>query len=103
MGRTVFVMAILLMLAAMSLVTARYQSRQLFIENEQLVSQFNELDVIWRHLQVDRADLSRNARIDQIARDTLKMQPIAPARTIYVRPAPAQSAGGLTNASTLLF
>lgn len=94
MGRTVFVMAILLMLAAMSLVTARYQSRQLFIENEQLVSQFNELDVDWRKLQLDRAELSRNARIDQIARDTLKMQPIAPARTIYVREAPALTAGG---------
>ncbi len=94
MGRTVFVMAILLMLVAMSLVTARYQSRQLFIENEQLVSQFNELDVIWRNLQLDRAELSRNARIDQIARDTLKMQPIAPARTIYVREAPGLPAQG---------
>lgn len=94
MGRTVFVMAILLMLAAMSLVTTRYQSRQKFIENEQLVSQFNELDVVWRNLQLERAELSRNARIDQIARDTLKMQPIAPARTIYVREAPAQSAKG---------
>lgn len=94
MGRTVFVMAILLMLAAMSLVTTRYQSRQLFIENEQLVSQFNELDVDWRNLQLERAELSRNARIDQIARETLKMQPIAPARTIYVREVPAQSAVG---------
>lgn len=94
MGRIVFVMGILLMLAAMSLVTARYQSRQLFIENEQLVSQFNELDVDWRKLQLDRAELSRNARIDQIARDTLKMQPIAPARTIYVREAPAITVGG---------
>ena len=94
MGRTVFLMAILLMFAAMSLVTARYQSRQLFIENEQLVSQFNELDVVWRNLQLDRAELSRNARIDQIARDILKMQPIAPARTIYVHEAPGLPDGG---------
>ena len=94
MGRTVFVMAVLLMLAAMSLVTARYQSRHLFIQNEQLVSQSNELDVIWRHLQLDRADLSRNARVHQIARDTLKMQVIEPARIIYVREAPARKVGG---------
>ena len=94
MGRTVFVMAVMLMLAAMSLVTARYQSRQLFIDNEQLVSQFNELDVVWRNLQLERAELSRNARIDQIARDTLKMQPIVPARTIYIREAHAQPGRG---------
>lgn len=94
MGRTVFVMAVMLMLAAMSLVTARYQSRQLFIDNEQLASQFNELDVVWRNLQLERAELSRNARIDQIARDTLKMQPIAPARTIYIRETPAQLGQG---------
>lgn len=94
MARTVFVMAVLLMLAAMSLVTSRYQSRHLFIQNEQLVSQFNELDVVWRHLQLDRADLSRNARVDQIARETLKMYPISPVRTIYVRQAPDQSRGG---------
>jgi cell division protein FtsL len=95
MGRTVFVMAVLLMLAALSLVTARYQSRHLFIQNEQLLSQANELDVVWRHLQLERAELSRNARIDQIARESLKMKPIAPARTIYIREAPAPALRGV--------
>lgn len=95
MGRTVFVMAVLLMLAAMSLVSTRYQSRLLFITNEQLVSQSNELEVVWRHLQLKRADLSRNARIHQIARDTLNMHVIAPARTIYVREEPVRPVGGV--------
>jgi len=36
-------------------------------------------------LQLERAELSRNARIDQIARDSLKMIPIVPARTLYIR------------------
>lgn len=94
MARVVFLIAVLLMLASMSLVTARYQARHLFIQNEQLVSQEKELDVVWRHLQLERAELSRNARIDQIARDSLKMIPIAPARTLYIREASPPLTGG---------
>lgn len=85
MGRTVIVMGLLLMLAALSLVTARYQSRHLFIENEQLRAQANELDVAWRQLQLDRAELSRNARVDRVAREQLRMIPIDPKRTLYIR------------------
>ncbi|MFA4912910.1 MAG: cell division protein FtsL, partial [Burkholderiaceae bacterium] len=36
MGRLSVIVAILLMLSAISLVTARYQSRQLFVESERV-------------------------------------------------------------------
>lgn len=85
MGRTNLFLAILLMLSAISLVTARYQSRQLFMQNEQLKSQARELDIEWRRLQIERAELSRNARVDHLARESLKMVPIVPERTIYIR------------------
>lgn len=94
MGRAVIVMAVLLMLAALSLVTARYQSRHLFIQNEQLLAQANELDVTWRHLLLERAELSRNARVDRIAREQLRMTPISPNRTLYIRDASASSQSG---------
>lgn len=84
MGRAVFVMALLVMLSAISLVTARYQSRQLFIQNEQLKSQAREFNVQWRHLQVERAGLARNARVDEIGRKTLNMIPILPGNTVYL-------------------
>jgi len=85
MGRASLLIGLLLLLAALSLVTARYQARLLFIQNEQLLSQFQELDVAWRQLQLERAELSRNARVDEIARGTLRMVPIAPSRTVYIR------------------
>jgi cell division protein FtsL len=94
MGRAVLVMAVLLMLASLSLVTARYESRHLFIQNEQLRSQANELDVVWRHLQLERAELSRNARVDRIAREQLGMVPIGPKRTLYIRDLSAQPFAG---------
>lgn len=87
MGRAVMLMGLLLMLAALSLVTSRYQSRHMFIQNERLKAQAAELDVVWRHLQLERAELSRNARVDQIAREQLRMVPIKPSRTLYIRDA----------------
>lgn len=94
MGRSVIVLGVLLMLAAMSLVTARYESRHLFIQNEQLLSQARELDVQWRQLQLERADLSSNARVDAVARDDLRMVPITPKRTIYIRETIGQKTTG---------
>lgn len=84
MGRAMFVMALLLMLSAISLVTARYQSRHFYIQNEQLRGQAQDLEIQWRQLQLERAELARNARIDRVARDTLRMVPIVPSRTLYM-------------------
>ena len=85
MVRLVVVFAVLLMLSAISLVTARFQSRELFVTSERLSAQAHELDTEWRRLQLDRAELARNVRIDQIARNDLHMVPATPDRTIYIR------------------
>ena len=84
MGRISLIVALLLMLSAISLVTARYQSRQLFVELERSRAKARELDVDWRHLQLERAELARNARVDSLAREELKMTGIVPDRTVYV-------------------
>jgi cell division protein FtsL len=95
MGRLSFLMAVVLMTSAVSLVTSRYQARQLFIELDRGRSQTHQLDNEWRQLQLDRAELARNARVDRTARDVLKMVSISPDRTIYLNQAPvAGQAGG---------
>ncbi len=100
MGRLSIVFAILLMLSAISLVTARYQSRQLFVASERQAAQARELDTDWRRLQLERAELVRNARIDEISRHDLGMLPASPDRTLYLKgnfapvPAPRASNGG---------
>jgi len=85
MGRLCLVFSALLMLSAISLVTARFQSRQLFIASERQASKARELDTDWRRLQLERAELARNARIDEIARDELKMVSTSPDRTLYLK------------------
>jgi cell division protein FtsL len=92
MGRLCIVVAALLMSSAVSLVTARFQSRQLFVASERLDSKARELEIDWRRLQLERAEQARNARIDEIARDDLKMAPVSPSGTIYITSASAPSA-----------
>lgn len=62
MGRVNLIIAALLMLSAISLVTSRYQSRQLFVELGRDQAQERDLEVGWRRLQLERAELARNAR-----------------------------------------
>lgn len=93
MARLSLFVAILLMLSAISLVTSRYHSRQLFIELERSNTLANVLDTDWRRLQLERAELARNARVDRAARQDLKLIPIAPERTLYLNQAPVSTSG----------
>ena len=89
MARLCLFLAAALMLSAISLVTARFQSRQLFVQHERAVAKARELDTEWRRLQLQRAELARNARIDDIARNELEMTTTSPDRTLYIKGKPA--------------
>ena len=97
MGRVNLFVSVLLMLSAISLVTARYQARQLFVELDRSRAQSRELDIRWRQLQLDRAELARNAHVDKVAREELRMRSIVPDRTIYINQSatPAADAQGV--------
>ncbi len=86
-------LALVLMVSALSLVSARYQARQLYMETERLVRQARELDLEWRRLQAERASLASNARVDRLARQELELIGGSPDRTLYL-PAKVLSRGG---------
>ncbi|NLY26400.1 MAG: cell division protein FtsL [Alcaligenaceae bacterium] len=85
MARLCVVVAVLLMLSAFSLVTAQFQARQLFVRAEALHNTVLSLDMDWRRLQLERAELSRKVRTDEIARRDLEMVNSTPARTLYLQ------------------
>ena len=85
MGRLSLFLALALMLSALSLVTARFQSRQLYVQSDRLDDVARQLDTDWRRLQLERAELARHARIDNVARNELNMVSGSPGRTIYIR------------------
>ena len=92
MGRLCLLVAAVLMGSAISLVTARYQARQLYVELDRSKTQALTLEIEWRQLQLDRAEQARNAHVDTLARERLKMTSIVPERTIYINQPAAASA-----------
>ena len=91
MGRLSILFAVLLMVSAISLVTARFQSRELFVQTDRLQDKARELDTDWHRLQLERAELARNARIDGAARAELEMDVATPGRTLYIKGQAAQT------------
>ncbi|MFA5490931.1 MAG: cell division protein FtsL [Candidimonas sp.] len=98
MARLCILFAALLMISAISLVTARYQSRQLFIMSDRLADQARELETDWRRLQLERAELVRHARIDEVARKDLKMTTTSLNRNIYIKNEAAAASAQLPGA-----
>lgn len=93
MIRVIVFLAAVIFFSGFLLISTRYHARDLYVHIEGLRNQAHELDVQWRRLQLQRAELTRNARIDQIARETFTMAPAGPERTIYLpgkRLAPSQ-------------
>ncbi|NMU92479.1 cell division protein FtsL [Achromobacter ruhlandii] len=74
--------------------TGRCESGRLCVGRGRGQAQGRGLETNWRRLQLGRAELARNARVDVIARDSLKMIPIVPDRTLYLNQAPVPASGG---------
>jgi cell division protein FtsL len=83
-GRLNFVLATLLVASALSVVTAHYQARRLFIELERAQALTRQLDIEWAQLQLDQSTLGKHARIEANARRDLGMTALTPARTQYL-------------------
>ena len=83
-GRISGILVIALVLCALSLVNAQYQSRRLFVELERAQSQTRQLDIQWAQLQLDQSTLGKHARIEMNAKRDLNMVALTPARTQYL-------------------
>lgn len=91
MVRLCLFLALILMISALFLVTARFQSRQLYMQLDRQEDVARQLDTDWRRLQLERAEQARHARIDHVARHELDMISGSPERTLYIRGAASGS------------
>ena len=66
-------LAILLVLCAISVVTARHQARKLFIDLQAEQEKARALDIEWGRLQLEQSTWAMHARIEQVARQNLQM------------------------------
>jgi cell division protein FtsL len=83
-ARLTSLLTLFLILCALSLVTAQYQSRRLFIELERAQANARQLEIEWAQLQLEQSTLGKSSRIEANARRDLSMVPVTPARTQYL-------------------
>lgn len=92
MTRLSIVCVALLVLSALSLVSAQYRARQLFIDLDRSRAVTRRLDVQWRTLQLDQTNFSKNSLIEATAERDLRMQRPTPRRTQIIA-LPGRTAG----------
>jgi cell division protein FtsL len=83
-GRLTLALTVALVVCALLLVNAQYQSRRLFIELERAQAAAKQLDIEWAQLQLDQSTLGKHARIEANARRDLSMVAVTPDRTQYL-------------------
>lgn len=91
MGRLCVLLLSMLLTCSLLLVTSQHRARKLFIDLERAQVQSRKYDIEWNQLQLEQTQLARHSLIDAVARRELKMQPLAPERTLYLSP-PAKDA-----------
>ncbi len=84
-GRICFVLLLLLVVSALSLVRAQYQSRRLFLDLEQAKSDARQLDSELSQLQLDQSILEKHARLSELAQRDLKMMPLNGEQIRYLK------------------
>ena len=84
MTRVAILCAALLVLSALSLVSAQYRARQLFIDLDRANVAARKLDIEWRTLQIDQTNYSKNSLIEAAAERDLGMLRATPRRTQFI-------------------
>ncbi|NQW69368.1 MAG: cell division protein FtsL [Betaproteobacteria bacterium] len=85
MNRATLTLLILLVICALSLVAAQQRARKLFIKLERAQIEERKLNQEWLRLEYEQRNLSKSARIRDVARNQLRMSPISPERTLYLK------------------
>jgi cell division protein FtsL len=85
MNRATLTLLMLLLICALSLVAAQQRARKLFIAQERAQIEERKLNQEWLRLEYEQRNLSKSARIRDVARNQLRMSPISPERTLYLR------------------
>lgn len=91
MSRLNIFLLIVVLGCALSVVNATNQQRQLFVQLERAQSEEHQLQQGYAQLQYQQSALSKTSRIEQLATDTLKMQPASTGETQFLTLAPGAS------------
>jgi cell division protein FtsL len=85
MNRATLTLLALLLICALSLVSAQQRGRKLVTAIERAQIEERKLNQEWLRLEYEQRNLSKSARIRDAASNQLNMSPISPNRTSYLR------------------
>ena len=85
MNRVTLTLLALLLICALSLVASQQRARKTFVDLERAQVQERKLNQEWLRLEFEQRNLSKSARIRDVARNQLRMSPITPDRTLYFK------------------
>ena len=68
------VFAVVCVISAIALVYTKHESRNLFVELEQLTTERDELNIEWGQLQIEQSTWATHARIEQVALEELALK-----------------------------
>ncbi len=77
-------LVILVFGSAVSVVMARHEARQAFMEHQIELEERDALNLEWTQLQLEQATWATQARIEATARDRLGMTRLTPDRIVYI-------------------
>lgn len=80
------ILFVLLILAALGVITAQHKARKLYIELQQQEDAAKQYEIEWGQLQLEQSTWAMHSRIEQIAEKRLNMQVPDGARIQVVAP-----------------
>ena len=72
--------------SALGVVYAKHQSRKLFVQLNELQQQRDAMNVEWGQLQLELSTWATNGRIEQVARQRLRMTNVDFHQVVIIRP-----------------
>ena len=85
MNRATLSLLALLLICALSLVASQQTTRKLFVALERAQIEERKLNQEWLRLEFEQRNLSKSARIRDVARTQLKMIPISQEKTLFIK------------------
>lgn len=76
----------LLLISAVTVIYSKYQSRLIFIEIQKQERALDQYEVEWGQLQLELTTLAELNRVEQVAREQLKLVMPLREKIVYIKP-----------------
>jgi cell division protein FtsL len=77
---------LVLLISALAVIYSKYQSRLIFIEIQKQERALDQYEVEWGQLQLELTTLAEQNRVEQVAREQLKLVMPLREKVVYIKP-----------------